>query len=1247
MEKTHSFNTVNPKQSFPELERNILEFWQKEKIFEQSVDRRKGGKKFVFFDGPPFANGMPHYGHILASALKDAVTRYWSMKGYYVPRVNGWDCHGLPVEYEIEKELKLSGRKDIEKMGVEKFNDACRESVFRYTRDWHVLLKRIARWVDFDHEYATLENNYMESIWWVFSQIWKKGLVYEGYKPMHICPRCETSLSNFEVTQGYKDVADTSVTVKFELEEESGTYFLAWTTTPWSLLSVTGLAIGADFDYAKVRLVDGSFCYCAKNRVDVIFNGIEGFEIVEVVKGKTLVGKKYNHVFDYYNDSPEIKASKNAFRTIATDYVSVDDGTGIVTINGAYGEIDFEAAQKNGLPIFVNANMDGTYTKEVGEYAGIFVKDAEAKICQELKENGFLFKKESITHSYPHCWRCDSPLLSYATRAWFIKVTDIKDKLIKNNKKIKWTPEHIQDGRFGKWLEGARDWNISRNRFWGCPIPVWRCQCGNTKAVSSVKDLHENSLEKTQLFVVRHGEAQSNVSGIINSDITKEFHLTDDGIAQARSIGKKLKDKKIDVVISSPFIRTRETANEISQHIGNLEITFDERLVEHNHGSYDGTDLKEFIATVKDNQVWYDTVFGDGESFRHVEKRVEKVINDISKKYPGKRVLIVTHGNVIRAIKRYIERCSVDATREFRAKHGEVYEYSLGALPIRGSELDLHKPYIDNIEITCDKCDGKMKRISEVLDCWFESGAMPYAQLHYPFDNKEDFEDNFPAHFIAEGLDQTRGWFYTLHVIGTILFNQPAQKNIIVNGILLAADGEKLSKRKKNYPDPTNLFETHGVDTTRLFLYNSTAPIAEDVRFSEKHVEELVKKFTLTLWNTYSFFTTYANIDGFTPSENLKNALATNKAYPTNSTNKLDQWILSELNVLIKKVTEEMDIYNLTKATRPFLDFADSLSNWYVRRSRRRFWKSENDGDKTHAYETLYTVLVTVTKLLAPFMPFISDEIFKNLTGETSVHFADWPICHEKRINEPLNRDIGAVRTIVSSALALRSKNTIKVRQPLETLTVALPKKIQQSVIKEYEDVILEEINVKKLEFATDMSRWKLLVSPDARKIGPRFGKETQELIKLCKAGDCIINENGTVSVPKSGPVKFKLNADEVSIGYLSTDGNAGTDVISQNGIVASLSTEISEELKLEGIARDIIRAIQDLRKQADYAIADRIVISIKGNEQVVKAVTSFAEMIKRETLSREIQEAGDFNYDKESTIELDDCTAIVGVRKP
>lgn len=1208
----------------------MLEFWEKENIFEKSVEnrRKQGARKYVFFDGPPFANGLPHYGHILANALKDAVTRYWTMKGYFVPRVNGWDCHGLPVEYEIEKELKLSGRKDIEKMGVAKFNTECRKSVFRYTEEWEKLLKRIARWVDFEHSYATLENEYMESIWWVFNEIWKKKMVYQGYKSMHVCPRCETPLSNFEVTLGYKDVADLSVTVKLELVDEPGTYFLAWTTTPWSLLSTMGLSIHPDLDYVKVKTEDGRYYYVAEKRLETVFQGIGEYTVVEKMKGKKLVGKSYHHLFNYYDQVPEIIDNGNVFHTFLGDYVSDEDGTGIVTINGSYGDIDFEAAKKNGLPVFVDVQMNGHFGEHAGEFKGMFIKESEPKIADYLKKKGLLFRKDPIRHSYPHCWRCDTPLMNYATKAWFVRVTEIKDQLLKNNQKIRWVPEHIKDGRFGKWLENVRDWNISRNRFWGCPIPVWECaDCGSQKAVSSIKELRENSLGGNTYIFVRHGQAENNLLGILNSDPKKVLHLTQKGKDQIHATAKLLKKEKIDLVFASPFARTKETAEILTEQTG-LEITFDQHLVEHQMGNFDGQPEKTFPQQFQSLEERYSKRLPDCESFKDVEERLFKFLDFLQRKYSDKTILIVTHGNVVRAALRLFGEKNIKETFESIPAQGSMTKIYSGKLPIRDGNLDLHKPYIDDIQLKCESCGKAMKRIPEVFDCWFESGAMPYAQLHYPFENKEEFEQNFPAHFIAEGLDQTRGWFYTLHVLATILFNTPAFKNVIVNGILLAANGEKLSKRKKNYPDPTKLFETHGADSTRLFLYASNAAVGEDVRFSERHVEEIVKKFTLTMWNTYSFFVTYAKIDNWTPEKKS-----------SKSKNKLDLWILSELNNLVREITKHMDEYDLTKATRPLLSFADNLSNWYVRRSRRRFWKSESDVDKNDAYSTLYTVLLTVSKLIAPFMPATADSIYKNLTAHQSVHLEDWPKANPKLIDALLMKENSLVRKIVTLGHSIRSKKNVKVRQPLAKLQVVLDSKTQQKMLREYLSVIAEELNVKKVEFLDDASAVaKPMFMPNAKIIGPKYGNKVQEIFKAAREGNFELLKNGKVKI---GDVT--LGTDEGTLGY---QGKEGFDVASEGGLTVSLDTTISQELLEEGYVREIIRNIQEMRKDAGYHVADRIYVYISAPKPLEGVVTRYTDLIKRETLALEIQEGGDFEWDRETEMELDGTKVKLGLRK-
>jgi isoleucyl-tRNA synthetase len=1052
--KNKSFDEVDQKQSFPEMEKNIIDFWEENHIFEQSVVRRKKAKKYVFFDGPPFANGLPHYGHILANALKDAVTRYWTMKGYYVPRTNGWDCHGLPVEYEIEKELEISGRKDIEKYGVEKFNEKCRESVFRYTGEWEKLLKRIGRWVDFTESYATLETDYMESIWWVFKQIWDKDMVYEGHKSMHICPRCETPLSNFEVSQGYRDVTDLSITIKFELKDQPGTYILAWTTTPWTLPGNVALAVGPDIKYVLVEADTdkGKEKYIlAKDLLENVMGDVK-YEILEELTAKDLEGREYEPLFPFYKD----KLEKEAYKVIVEDFVSIEDGTGIVHIAPAFGEDDLNAGQKHNLEVLQHVNIDGTFKDAVDPWAGKFVKGQDQNITQWLSENGLLFDKENIRHSYPHCWRCDTPLLNYSTKSWFVKVTDIKDKLLKNNEEIHWQPEHIKDGRFGKWLEGARDWAISRNRFWGAPIPIWRCtDCDSKKCIGSIDELKENSVG--------------------------------------------------------------------------------------------------------------------------------------------------------------------------------------GKLPLRNDELDIHKPYIDEIKFECKECGGEMLRIPEVLDCWFESGSMPYAQIHYPFEKKDEFENNFPAQFIAEGLDQTRGWFYTLHVLSTILFDSHAFENVIVNGILLAADGEKLSKRKKNYPDPNMLFETRGVDAMRFFLYSSTAPLAEDVRFSEQHVDEIIKKFILTIWNTYSFFVTYANIDKWEPMK-VKNEV---KFKPKHD---LDEWILSELHQLINETTKHMDDYNLTKATRPMMDFVDNLSNWYVRRSRRRFWKSENDRDKNDAYQTLYIVLKELSKIIAPFMPFLADEIYRNLTKpqkdvEYSVHLCDWPESKKDHINRKLNEKMAVIRKIVTLGHAVRSRSGIKVRQPLAKIKVAVPEKFDKKNILEQENVILDELNVKELEILKEVGdEVEKTVKPDAKVLGPKYGGKVQQIIKDVKDGNYEELDNGKLKV--SG---VTLENDEFEVGY---EGKEGFDVYGESGFVVVLDTSITDDLKYEGYAREIIRYIQEMRKKAGYEVYERIYLQVKAEGEVEKAVTKFADYIKKETLSIELQQGGEFIWDLETEVDIDSEKVLIGVRR-
>ena len=846
-------------------EKEILAFWDKNKIFEKSISERPENKPYVFYDGPPFATGLPHYGHIVASLMKDVVPRYWTMRGYRVERVWGWDCHGLPIENIIEEELGLKTKQDIEKMGVAKFCDACRNTVLKYAEEWKKTIHRMGRWVDMDHAYQTMDLGYMESIWWVFKQLWEKDLIYEGRKSMHICPRCVTPLSNFEVTQGYKDVKDISVVVKFKvinhktkvksLENLDNLYILAWTTTPWTLPGNVLLAVGKSIQYSVVSIEgeDGLFVV-AKDRVEKMM-GNKKFEIRNSILGSNLIGLEYEPLFPYFANT------ENSFRVVeGGDFITTEEGTGVVHIAPAFGEDDYQVGLREKTGWVQHVTMEGKFIPEVTDFAGKEVKPKEdptktdVEIIKWLAANGKLFAKEKVEHSYPHCWRCDTPLLNYSTSSWFVKVTELKNDLLKNNKDINWVPAHIKDGRFGLWLEGARDWAISRNRYWGTPLPVWKCEedCKNVAVVGSVEEL------------------------------------------------EKLTGKKVD---------------------------------------------------------------------------------------------------------------------------------------------DLHKNKIDNLVIKCDKCDGEMKRITEVLDCWFESGSMPYAQFHYPFENKEKVEAGFPAEFIAEGQDQTRGWFYTLHVLATALTRgkkppipvkkmSSSFKNVIVNGIVLAEDGKKMSKRLKNYPDPTEVLAKYGADAMRYYLVSSPVMYAENLNFSEKEVREMYNKVMNILWNVFEFYQLFS-----------KHGTCSMK-HVTSDKNILDLWILAKLHLLIKEVTERMNEYKLAEASRPIGEFITELSQWYVRRSRDRF-KGENETDKQNALATLREVLLTLSKVMAPFTPFIAEKIFRQIINpksetindDLSVHLEAWPEADEGLIDEKLLKEMAQARKIVEMGHALRKEAGIPVRQPLAGLT--------------------------------------------------------------------------------------------------------------------------------------------------------------------------------------------------------------------
>lgn len=1054
-----TFKPVKNNQNLVVLELEKLQYWRDGKTFQKSLQRRADQKKVTFFDGPPFANGLPHYGHMMISALKDAVARYWTMKGYYVPRTAGWDCHGVPVENEIEKSHDIRGRADIEKIGINQFNADCRASVFKYKKEWEQTLERLGRWVDFEHGYATLDNNYMESIWAVFKQIWDKGMVYQGYKPMHISTALETPLSNFEASLNYKDVTDYSVTAKFELADEPGTYILAWTTTPWTLPGNQALAVGEDLEYVKVEY-EGQRLILGKARLDDVFQGKE-YRIIAGLKASELVGRRYRPLFDYY-----AQMHPDFFQIFAAPFVTVEGGTGVVHIAGGFGEDDYNLISSKKLPPIVHVEMNGNFKPEVTDFAGKYVRGQDQNIGKWLEEKELLFSSENYRHSYPHCWRTDTPLLNYVTDSWFVRVTDVKERLLANNQEINWQPSHIREGRFGKWLEGARDWSISRSRYWGCPLPIWQNENGDRICVGSMAELEKLS----------GGKLPKNENG----------------------------------------------------------------------------------------------------------------------------------------------------------------------------ELDLHRPYIDQITFmhpdhaAANDLKFLMRRVPDVFDCWFESGSMPYAEWHYPFENKERFEASFPADFIIEAIDQTRGWFYTLHVLATILFDKPAFKNIICTGHINAADGEKLSKSKKNFPDPTLLFASKGVDAVRFYLYQSPVVLGEGVRFSEQHVDEFMKKFNLTIWNTYSFFVTYANIDGWTPP---KQQSGFKPVHP------LDRWILSELNQLIKDVTVQMDAYNLMRATRPIVDFVDNLSNWYIRRSRRRFWKSENDADKNDAYQTLYSVLVNLAKLLAPFMPFMAEEIYRNLTGGESVHLEDWPEYREKFVDQRINQQNFLVRSIVTLGHQARASQKIRVRQPLSIAEVALPADADLNSVEEQLEVIAEELNVKEVKLIALEAlggRIKKVLKPNAKLLGPKFGALVQDIIREAKAGnfsevDGEIIING-LTVGDGNEVR--LTAEEYILETTVGEENGEMAAASEKGITVILHTVITPELLAEGYARELVRMVQDLRKEAGYDVSDHIVLELAADKPLADAVTAHADYIRRETLADELIQKGEMEWDREINAEVDFHKVRIAIKK-
>lgn len=1193
------FKEVDPKQSFPELEESILAYWEGADTFKKSIENRK--KEYVFYDGPPFATGLPHYGHLLAGTLKDVVPRYFTMQGYRIERKWGWDCHGLPVENIVEKELELNNKSDIEGFGVDRFNEACRAVVLRYANEWKSTVRRMGRWVDMENDYKTMNPEYMESIWWVFKSLWDKDLIYEGHKVVPYCPRCSTPLSNFETNQGYADKQDPALTAKFELESEPGTYLLAWTTTPWTLPSNLALAVGPDITYAKVKDKNGENYIMALDRIPHYYKDPNEYEVVEEMLGKKLKGLKYKPLLPYFANKKEPKA----FSVTTGNFVSIEDGTGLVHM-APYGEDDMVVITGLGVELVDPVDAEGKFTEPVSEFKGMSVFEANPLIIKKLKDEKKIVRHETINHSYPFCWRCDTPLIYRPISTWFVKVEQMREKLMKTNKNINWIPDHIQEGRFGKWLEGARDWAISRNRYWGAPLPVWRCKCGEIKCVGSIKelekltgkkvdDLHKHKIDhltfpcekkkEMEFSFVRHGQTDYNIERRWQGDTDTELNET--GLKQAKEVAEKLKNEKFDLIVASPLKRAKKTAEIINKEL-KLEIVYENDLREQDYGEWEGQLTKDLVEEYNaDIDTLRQMTPPNGEPFDSVIRRVERVLS----KYRDKKILMVAHGHVYFAILCYTQGKTLEEVVDEPHDNGVVYKV---------------------------KYKDLMRRIPEVLDCWFESGSMPYAQLHYPFENKEKFENNFPAEFIAEGLDQTRGWFYTLHVLANSLFGKPAFQNCIVNGIVLAEDGQKMSKRLKNYPDPSQIMHDYGADALRFYLMNSPVVKADDLRFSEKGVSDVVRNFILPIWNAYSFFTTYANIDKWEPKKSVK------------STNKLDRWILAALNELIEEETRHMNGYDLQKASNAMYSFVDSLTNWYIRRSRRRFWKSEDDNDKKMAYSTLYKVLTTLCQLIAPFTPFVSEEIYRNLTGEESVHLSDYPKEEKGKADAKLMEEMFIAKTIVSLGLASRAKSKIKVRQPLSKVQVALADQYDKSLLKDQMEIIKEELNVKEIEVIENPSDLATVIAkPNAKLLGPKYGKEVQTIIQTAKEGKFERLDNGNIKV-----LDYELTPEEMEIAYLSKEG---ADIETEAGILVALDTKVTPELEMEGKARDLVRQIQELRKAADYKVDDRITVALIGADK--ELLKKFGDYIKAETLATKIVEEME---DGDQFTELDGITIKV-----
>ncbi len=1172
-----SQNQIQPS-AVAQKEQEILEFWESQQIFKKSLDKKSPKGEFTFYDGPPFATGLPHFGHLLPGTIKDAIPRFKTMQGYHVRRQWGWDCHGLPIEKMVQEDHDLKTKQDIENFGIKKFNQAAKASVFKYDSEWQKLIPRTGRWVDMTNPYTTMDPHFTQSVWWGFGELYKKGLVYESFKVMHVSPLLETTLSNFEVNQAYKDITDISATVKFALTESPDTFVLAWTTTPWTLPANVALAVGADIMYVKVQKKhtptptptpsntdtastahdtnspsDGPFYILAAELVTKVFKN-EEVVIVEEFTGQELVGKTYTPVFDHYFKDTTIQHYVNGWKIYAADFVTTTDGTGVVHIAPAFGEDDLNLAKKVSLPFVQHVKMNGEIKSEVSELAGRQAKpkhdpqETDIEVIKLLAHKGALFAKEKYTHSYPHCWRTDAPLLNYATSSWFVKVTDIKESLVKNNATVTWVPEPVGSGRFGNWLKEAKDWAISRSRFWGTPIPIWKSEDGKqVRIIDSIEELKRKTVSSNTYYVMRHGEAEHNIKNIASDSNDTPSHLTENGKAQVAQAIKMLKDKKIDLIYVSPLIRTQETAHAIKEALSlkDSQIIVDDRIREAQTG-FDGqsiTEYRKFYATLQEK---FEKKNGNGETLVELKKRVGDFMYDIEKNNENKTILIVSHEYplwMLYALRDGLSQSETIAIKEHLEEFietGEVRQFEFSRLPLDDAyELDFHRPYIDQVTF---KEDGVLfTRIPDVFDTWIDSGAMPFASRQFPMDKSTFRPGNFffkskgfPADFIAEGIDQTRGWFYTLLVWSTALFGKAPYKHVVVNGTVLAEDGKKMSKSLKNYPPIETVIEVYGADALRYFLMNSPAVKGENINFSEKGVDEVTKKIVMRLDNVISFYEMYKG-DGVKASHQ--------------STHVLDRWILARLAQTNLLITTGFEKYELDKAARPLMDFVDDLSTWYLRRSRDRL-KSEGD-DKDTALATLRYALKEFAKLMAPIMPFKAEDTFlrtRDVQDEMSVHLSVWP--SQSSIDQDVLVKMKQVRDIVTKALEMRSKEGVKVRQPIQTLESKI------KISPEYAEIIKDEVNVKDIEY------------------------------------------------------NAQLESD------------------------VWIDVTMTPELKMEGHARELIRVIQDLRKSSGLLQEDSIVMHISHEEEFAPIITAHVDLIKTVTRTHEIVRMTDLPTDTVSVNE-------------